>query len=514
MGTKGVRTKTGTDSELPAWVFSSLLGPREQGRQSFCRILLDRLASQIPWDFAAFLLGDQSGEFQVTDSFAKKGEIPWRNPQVELHLPAVRRVLLQARPLLVEDLPSDPSFRAHPRALNQGIRALLVVPCTFQGKVSGAIYLHSRSRRFRASPPRVEALVQAGRLFATWTALQERLSRTGRDQHLLDLGRQSASLLHDLRNLFSLIQGRVQWTRTKSKVAEAPLLEMENELLLGKARLEELLCRGLGSDRGEVDVGDLLAAACARIPFLRVGAERISLTQEEGRSFRVRGNRAALTDAFTNLLLNAVDATLWGGDVAVSLYREGPEIFVRVSDHGVGMDKGQMDQLFEPFSCSRKEGSVGVGLFATRRIVESHGGKLRVLSAPRIGTSVVLSFPALPELGARLRILILDDEESEFFPIREAFVNLSCHLEFVQEEKEAIARLRESRYDLFVVDYGMPRRDGLEIIQDLRARGVRTPAILLAAGRVSVSKDLPGIRIEIKPVRVRHLRRLAEELLR
>lgn len=88
-----------------------------------------------------------------------------------------------------------------------------------------------------------------------------------------------------------------------------------------------------------------------------------------------------LAQVLDNLLDNAVKFTPKGGRVAVEVGREDGGAFVRVSDTGVGIPKGELARLFQPFSQAHnpmqqtKVGS-GLGLYISRGIVELHGGRI------------------------------------------------------------------------------------------------------------------------------------------
>jgi two-component system cell cycle sensor histidine kinase/response regulator CckA len=111
------------------------------------------------------------------------------------------------------------------------------------------------------------------------------------------------------------------------------------------------------------------------------------------------------------LLTNAAQATEHkGGEVlaeieAVVLASEpwlhehalapGRYVAVRVRDNGVGMDRATAQRAFEPFFSTRAKGSgMGLGLSVASVIVKSHGGALRIESAPGRGTTVNAYFPS------------------------------------------------------------------------------------------------------------------------
>ena len=102
-----------------------------------------------------------------------------------------------------------------------------------------------------------------------------------------------------------------------------------------------------------------------------------------------------------NLLENALkySASVEAAKVSVDSYRDGRGTWYRVSDNGVGFDMARASLLFQPFqrmhSARQFEGS-GVGLSLVRRIVDHHGGEVRLRSAPGAGTVAEFTLDPLP----------------------------------------------------------------------------------------------------------------------
>jgi light-regulated signal transduction histidine kinase (bacteriophytochrome) len=112
----------------------------------------------------------------------------------------------------------------------------------------------------------------------------------------------------------------------------------------------------------------------------------------------VRGDARQLTHLFQNLLSNAIK---YAGDgpprIAVSAERDGEDWRVAVADDGVGMDPDEADRAFELFERLGARGEVegtGMGLALCEKIVDRHGGEIRIDTAPGEGTTVEVALPA------------------------------------------------------------------------------------------------------------------------
>ncbi|ELY77605.1 PAS domain S-box protein [Natrinema gari] len=114
---------------------------------------------------------------------------------------------------------------------------------------------------------------------------------------------------------------------------------------------------------------------------------------------RVEGDARQLRQVFQNLLSNAIEYT--DGEpprIAVDADRRGSEWLISVRDEGIGIAPGDQDRVFEVFQRlhSRENYSgTGIGLALSQRIIERHGGEIRVDSEPGVGSTFSLTLPAV-----------------------------------------------------------------------------------------------------------------------
>lgn len=105
-----------------------------------------------------------------------------------------------------------------------------------------------------------------------------------------------------------------------------------------------------------------------------------------------------MTQVFTNLASNAHKYTPAGGQITVTATFTQQVVRVAVQDSGIGLSRHEQTQLFTKFFRAKNRtvqevGGTGLGLVITRTLVERHGGKLVVDSAPGQGSTFSVTLP-------------------------------------------------------------------------------------------------------------------------
>jgi two-component system sensor kinase FixL len=97
--------------------------------------------------------------------------------------------------------------------------------------------------------------------------------------------------------------------------------------------------------------------------------------------------------ALTNLINNAIEASDKGKEVKVTTEAKKNYLYIIIKDHGSGMDKETLENLFAPFY-TRKSGGTGLGMPIAKKIIDGHKGNIRVVSQSGIGTEIIIELPA------------------------------------------------------------------------------------------------------------------------
>ncbi len=146
-----------------------------------------------------------------------------------------------------------------------------------------------------------------------------------------------------------------------------------------------------------VDFSALVSDACRSVvPEART--RNLVLVAQVPDGLVVRGDAARLDRVVSNLLSNAVKFSLPGGCVEVRARARDDGVELTVVDTGIGIPLNEQDRLFGRFfrstiSRRREIPGAGLGLYIVKRIVDGHGGTVRVRSAPGEGTTVTVRLP-------------------------------------------------------------------------------------------------------------------------
>lgn len=198
-----------------------------------------------------------------------------------------------------------------------------------------------------------------------------------------------------------LAPGARQWVETARR-AVAWLGRSVTQLGLGR----QCLAGPLAVAPQPLDAAALITDTAAE--FARVcGARHLRLQVDVASALPgVRGDPVWLRRALANLIGNAVRCTPDGGSITVAAVRAGDVVEVSVTDTGTGIEATRLPDLFEPFAAVHGDldlhtsgafdfgaRGLGLGLAITRAVVEAHGGRVEVASAPGAGSRFALTVP-------------------------------------------------------------------------------------------------------------------------
>jgi len=235
---------------------------------------------------------------------------------------------------------------------------------------------------------------------------------------MASVGLLAAGVAHEISNPIFAIQSRAEFLlahpeRHLASPRAREYLEAIHEMAVRTTQIvQALLSYSRRSPTAPLDLNEVVHSTLALVERV-LDREAIRIQKDlDPDGVPVLGNRTALQQVLMNLLTNARDAMPEGGMMFLRTRREGDLACLEVRDTGPGIPPDLLDRIFEPFFTTKEVGrGTGLGLYVVRHIVEEHGGRVEVDSAPGQGATFRVLLPlhrreqavhSQPEKGAEV----------------------------------------------------------------------------------------------------------------
>jgi two-component system sensor histidine kinase HydH len=242
------------------------------------------------------------------------------------------------------------------------------------------------------------------RLRFTGGELAAATARADQAERMAGLGRLAAGLAHEIRNPLGSIAGSIQLLRTANGLSD------EDQRLCDIIQRETSRLNDLVTDM--VDLSKPKKPIFTTVDAARVAREVVALAAKSGRAVsdvdvsysgaeaaEVWADGAQLRQLIWNLVRNAVQASRPSEGVEVAVETIGAQAWLRVSDHGVGIDDDARARLFDAFFTTRSQGT-WMGLALVKRIADEHGFSILVDSSRGQGATFRVDLGASPPHSA------------------------------------------------------------------------------------------------------------------
>jgi signal transduction histidine kinase len=348
-------------------------------------------------------------------------------------------------------------------------------------------------------------------------------------QKLEGLGVLAGGIAHDFNNLLVAILGNAEIAKeelTPASPAHGPLADVEAAAIRASELTGQLLAyAGKASfTQEDIDLSDLVRDITELV--------NVSIQKDIQTVFHlapdlplVRGGATELRQIIMNLVTNAADAI---GDnpgriVITTGVSEPPPmeyaeltsehstppadaVFLSVRDDGLGMEQSTLDRIFDPFYTTKFTGR-GLGLAATRGILESHAGSLRIETAPGVGTSFSVLLPASvrkrddsqEETGtdsavakSRRRILLVEHDGDQRVAASQGLQQAGYTVSTCEDGAEASRSIEQASFDLVILDISGPNDDAIRTHGSLRAMNKTLPILFASKSPEEALAILPA----------------------
>lgn len=226
-------------------------------------------------------------------------------------------------------------------------------------------------------------------------------------QEIADLGKKVAwaelaqKVAHEIKNPLTPIQlsaehilrvyddRRGDFEKALRESASYIISEVENLRRIAQEFLE--LSRVASIKKESFDLKEAVDEVVT--PYKNVISDRIRFREVfEGKDFRLEADRSKIKIAVRNIFINAVEAIRGRGDIEIRLKAATASLSLTIKDSGMGMARDVVEKIFESYF-STKDVGTGLGLPIAKKIIDDHGGTIRVVSEVQKGTTITIVLP-------------------------------------------------------------------------------------------------------------------------
>lgn len=316
-------------------------------------------------------------------------------------------------------------------------------------------------------------------------------------QRLGAIGEMSSAIAHDFNNSLQAIISNIELASINKNIPSdiKRYLETIKTSATDAAARVSLLQRFSGNKKSNSSLTKINLNNLIRDVIIQSRPIWKNNPEKEGRIIKVDtyygnipetiGNDGELRTVLYNIIKNSVEAMPTGGIITIKSFSDNSNVYINISDTGIGMDEETKSRIFQPFySTKGYEVGRGLGMSGAYSIINEHEGNIKVIhSEINKGTTIEFSLPIknieieepikqkvdskFSKIG---KILWIDDEILIREIASEMLDSLGYYGDVVSSGAEALDLLEKNNYDLVVTDIGMPGMNGWEFIDELKKR--------------------------------------------
>lgn len=213
-------------------------------------------------------------------------------------------------------------------------------------------------------------------------------------ERLSAIGEMAATVAHEIRNPLGGIQGFASLL-ARDLEPESPQHRLVEKIITGTKNLNHVVSalleytRPVEMDPVQIQAHELIESA---ISYCALEDTDIKIENHVPQEAHFQGDATLLRQLFLNLLLNAIQSISKQGQITIDAQQEDNSWVLHIKDTGCGISPEELPQVFMPFFTTKEKGT-GLGLAASQKTIEAHGGSIRVESTLNQGTTFLVSIP-------------------------------------------------------------------------------------------------------------------------
>ncbi len=361
-----------------------------------------------------------------------------------------------------------------------------------------------------------------------------------KSERLKAVGELAGGVSHNFNNMLQIVLGNAQLAMLSLENSDTESVGSHLDQILRTSKLASQTVKRLqhfarsGEFMTSESVFDLSAIVNQAVEMSGIWwksePERDGINIRMSRSLEpgclVSGRESDMIEVVVNLIRNAAEALVDGGEIKVETTLNDETVELRISDTGPGVEKHELVRIFEPFFTTKGLTRPGMGLASAYGLAKAHGGDIFADNLPGGGAVFTLVLPRsdTPAKPARsgaerpstrtFTILVVDDLASVLTTLRNGLLTYGHRVLTASSGGEALDILTRMSVDAIVCDLGMPGMNGWEVGRAITKTCEETdkpkPAFILLSGwnvedQTEDKADAGVDRIVRKPVEIEEL---------
>ena len=235
--------------------------------------------------------------------------------------------------------------------------------------------------------------------------LQKNQEYLVKSEKLVDLGMLASTVAHEVKTPLVAIGGYAH--RVLRNIDKGEFNRNHMEIICDEILRLERICIDIleYSQKSSLDlkikdlnkiITDTLSMELGQFKYQNISFK----TYYSPEKLEVYADSDRLKQVLYNLIQNAAEALPDGGVIRISTGRQGDYAYFQIQDDGCGMDENTIHKSFKPFFTSKRKGT-GLGLSVSKKIIDDHGGTIKVTSNPSEGSTFTINLPISIRLNIR-----------------------------------------------------------------------------------------------------------------
>lgn len=260
--------------------------------------------------------------------------------------------------------------------------------------------VNQRTYRYRwfGVPARPGKNPSAGLVLRDTTEESLLQDRVIQGEKLASLGVLSAGIGHELNNPLVGVIGLGEALQDETDPAQ--IKEYAQSIVQHGKRMASIVRDFTGQsgkqfseEQSPININELLKESLKTVKAL-FPSSSVEVHTNLGTIPSIRGKAFELCQAFTNILTNSYQAMKQGGSLDISTDTSGHDLEIRIKDTGLGIAPNHLPKVFDPFFTTKAQGEgSGLGLTVAYRTINKIGGDIRIESALKQGTTLLITLP-------------------------------------------------------------------------------------------------------------------------